>query len=110
MKRRQVLKWATPVVIGVVLPAHAATTDDGFIITKVTTTQKPTTTVKPEPTKPPVTTLPPVTTTPEPPCKQSHKVEICHREPKKHDVTICVDKHSVKKHVKLHNDYLGKCK
>ena len=105
--RRRVLKWSAPVVTMVVLPAHATTSeipeeppcdDCGPVVVNITTTPAP------------PTTEPPVTTTAEPKQCKDRKVQICHMQPKKRPVTICVDKHSVKKHVKLHKDYIGSCK
>ena len=105
--RREILQWTAPVVVAVSLPVHSMTTsveeeppcdDCGPVITNVTTTPAP------------PTTEPPVTTTAEPKQCKDRKVQICHMQPKKKPVTICVDKHSVKKHVKLHKDYIGSCK
>lgn len=40
--------------------------------------------------------------------KKVHKVTICHVEPRKQNITICVDENAVAAHL-AHGDYLGEC-
>ena len=117
MKRREILKWSTPVVVAVVLPTHATTSE--LVVTNITTTVVPSTTKEPKIIKPTTTPAPTTTKVPNACGDKEHKVEVCHypdhngintsdKKPRP-PINICVDKHSVQKHIKNHGDYIGKC-
>ena len=105
MKRRDLLKWSTPVVIAVVIPAHALTSE--ISVTSVPPIDPPT---LPPVDEPPVDE-PPVDEPPvdDGPCKDG-KVLICHHEKDNQFNDLCVAEPAVSAHVKNHNDYLGACK
>ena len=43
------------------------------------------------------------------PQQQSHKVEVCHHASNANQVTICIDRNALEKHLLLHGDFCGKC-
>ena len=96
ISRRELLKWIPPVVIAVSLPAHAETSPS-----KPPTGKPPTTDCidcEPPAGEPPVSGV----------CKAG-KTLICHKEPHKQDISICVADPAVPAHIRLHGDTIGSC-
>ena len=127
MNRRDLLKtmplWITPVVTSVTLPAHAQTSpiidprggngdpppddclpdEDCYVDPRCPDGDCP---PDDPPDDPPVEPEPSACSARE---LREGKVEVCHREPRKEPVEICVAQPAVPAHLRLHGDTLGKC-
>ena len=126
MNKRDMIKvigaaWLVPVVESVSLPAHAQTSpiidprggngdpppppddclpgDDCYVDPQCPDGDCP-------PDDPPVEPEPSACSARE---LREGKVEVCHREPRKDPVEICVAQPAVPAHLRLHGDTLGKC-
>ena len=102
MKKRDFLKtlplWITPVVTSISLPAHAQTSE-------VNTTGGDPRDGGDDPVIDPTC----IDCEPVPPEGCGRKVEVCHVQPDKQTIDICVAKPAVPAHVRLHGDTVGLC-